>query len=177
MIPSEEKVVGKKPTLSESPKENIEREIMNKLIDKLNEILRHEWTGVAQYSQAGFVVSGWWRQVFSEMFLENAEESFGHAKLVGEKISALGFVPTVERNPVKQSQDIAEILQFSLEFEQTAVDRYTEALALAEELNDRALVIFLEDILKEEQEGVDEFTKLIRDGITGAGSKGAAQAG
>ena len=29
-----------------------------KVIDKLNEILRHEWTGVAQYSQAGFVVCG-----------------------------------------------------------------------------------------------------------------------
>jgi len=63
-----------------------------KVIDKLNEILRHEWTGVAQYAQAGFVVSGLWREVFAGTFMENAEESFGHAKLVGDKISALGGI-------------------------------------------------------------------------------------
>jgi len=152
---------------------------MQKLIDKLNELLRHEWTGVAQYSQAGFVVSGLWRQVYAEMFFENAEESFGHAKLVGEKISALGAIPSVERNKVKQSQDLKEILEFSLEFEATAVKGYGEAIELAEAANDRALVIFLEDILKEEQEGVDEFTKLLRDHIAaeGAGGASASQAG
>ncbi|QDU93736.1 Ferritin-like domain protein [Lignipirellula cremea] len=151
---------------------------MSKLIDKMNEILRHEWTGVAQYSQAGFVISGHWRQVFAEMFFDSAEESFGHAKLVGEKISALGSVPTVERNAVKQSQNLDEILQFSLEFEQKAVEYYSAAIGLAEEMGDRALVIFLEDILKEEQEGVDEITKLMRDKIaSGSGKKGATKAG
>ena len=69
------------------------------IVDKLNDILRHEWTGVAQYAQAGFVVSGLWREVYSKMFYESAEESFGHAKRIGEKIAALGGVPSVERNP------------------------------------------------------------------------------
>ena len=130
------------------------------VIDKLNEILRHEWTGVAQYSQSGFVVSGVWREVFAEMFFENAEESFGHAKLVGDKIVALGGVPTVERNPVQQSKQLKEMLENGLEFESKAVKLYNEALTLAE--GDRALEVFLEDILKEEQEGVDEITKLLR---------------
>lgn len=131
-----------------------------KVIEKLNECLRHEWTGVAQYSQAGFLVSGLWREVYSKMFFENAEESFGHAKRVGEKITALGGVPTIERKPVKQTNDITEMLQNALEFESFAVKAYNEALLLAE--GDRALVIFLEDILKEEQEGVDEFTLILR---------------
>ena len=52
---------------------------MDKIIDKLNDILRHEWTGVAQYAQAGFVVAGLWRKVYSKMFFDSAEESFGHA--------------------------------------------------------------------------------------------------
>ena len=38
---------------------------------------------------------------------------------------------------------------------------YTQAIELAEP--QRSLVVFLEDILKEEQEGVDEYTKLLRD--------------
>lgn len=132
-----------------------------KVIDKLNEALKHEWTGVAQYAQSGFLVTGIWREVYSEKFLENAEESFGHAKRVGDKIVALGGIPTCEREPIKQTHDLKEMLENALAFEMAAVRVYTEALALAE--GDRALVVFLEDILKEEQEGVDEFVKIVRD--------------
>ena len=131
-----------------------------KVIDKLNQILRHEWTGVAQYSQAGFVVNGLWREVYSSMFFENAEESFGHAKLVGDKIVALGGVPVATRNEIKQSRDLREVLEYSLAFEAKAVEMYSKAIDLAGD--DKALVVFLEDILKEEQEGVDEYTLLLR---------------
>jgi len=118
-----------------------------KLIDKLNDALRHEWTGVAQYSQAAFLVQGVLRPTYSELFFE--------------KIVALGGVPAVERNSVKQSQNLKEMLEFGLEFEKKAVELYNEALELAE--GDRALVVLLEDILKEEQEGVDDLSKLLRD--------------
>lgn len=148
-----------------------------KVIEKLNEILRHEWTGVAQYSQAGFLVSGLWREVYSAMFFGSAEESFGHAKKVGEKIVALGGVPSVERNAVKQSHDLVEMLQHGLDFEKKAVALYTDALKVAEE--DRALVVFLEDILLEEQEGVDHLTQLLREHKAGAAASGksASKAG
>ena len=142
------------------------------IIDHLNEILKHEWTGVAQYSQAGFIIEGIWREVYSGKFLGDAEESFGHAKLVGDKIVALGGVPSVTRNEVKQSRDLGEVLEFSLAFEGKAVEMYSKAIEMAEELGDRALVIFLEDILKEEQEGVDEYTKLLRDTPAQSGQVG-----
>ena len=146
------------------------------IIEKLNDCLRHEWTGVAQYAQAGFVVSGLWREVYAGMFFDNAKESFGHAKLVGEKIAALGGVPTIERNPVKQSNDLVEMLQFALEFESAAVDLYTEAIGLAE--GDRALEVFLEDILKEEQEGVDEISRLLDESrLASASGDSASKAG
>ena len=89
----------------------------NQVIEKLNDCLRHEWTGVAQYAQAGFVVSGLWRDVYSEMFYDSAKESFGHAKKVGEKIVALGGVPTVERNNIKQTDDLLELLNIALAIE------------------------------------------------------------
>lgn len=132
-----------------------------KVIEKLNDILRHEWTGVAQYAQAGFVVGGLWREVYSKMFFKSAEESFEHARKVGDKIVALGGVPTVERNPVKQTNDLVELLNFGLEFESKAVVLYTEALSLTE--SDRAMCVFLEDILQDEQDGVDHLTKLLKD--------------
>lgn len=135
---------------------------MQALIDHLNEILKHEWTGVAQYTQAGFIVEGIWREVYADKFFDDAKESFGHAKQVGNKIVSLGGVPMATRNEVKQSRDLEEVLKFSLAFEAKAVEMYTAAIKLAEESGDRALVIFLEDILKDEQEGVDEYTKLLR---------------
>ena len=79
------------------------------VITKLNDCLRHEWTGVAQYAQAGFVVSGLWREVYSNKFYGSAEESFGHAKQVGEKIVAMGGMPTVERNPMSAAVAITTL--------------------------------------------------------------------
>ena len=140
-----------------------------KIIDKLNEILRHEWTGVAQYSQASFVVTGLWREVYSAMFLDSAKESFVHAQLIGDKIVAIGGVPTIERNAIKQSNDVQEMLEHGLAFESGAVNLYNEALRLSE--GDRALEVYLEDILKQEQQGVDDLTKLLRDHAVAAGQK------
>lgn len=130
------------------------------IIDHLNEILKHEWTGVAQYSQAGFIIEGVFREVYAEKFLDDAKESFGHAQKIGDKIVALGGVPVATRNEIKQSRDLQEVLQFSLEFESKAVEMYGQAIDMAE--GNKSLVIFLEDILTEEQEGVDEYTKLLR---------------
>jgi len=132
-----------------------------KVIDLLNDVLRHEWTGVAQYSQAGFVVQGIWREVYASKFFKSAEESFGHAKLIGDKIVALGGVPVAERNPVKQSSDVQQLLEYGLEFETKAVELYCKVLEACSD--DRPLVIFLEGILLEEQEGVDDLTKIIRE--------------
>jgi bacterioferritin len=148
------------------------------ILDKLNAILRHEWTGVAQYAQAGFVIQGLWRPTFSKKFFKSAEESFGHAKRIGDKIVALGGVPTVERNPIKQSDDLIEMLNNALAFEQGAVDLYKEALAIADK-NDRALVVLLEDILLEEQDGVDEITQLLREqkGAAAKSGKSSSKAG
>ncbi|MEM6688412.1 MAG: ferritin-like domain-containing protein [Planctomycetota bacterium] len=132
------------------------------VIEHLNEILKHEWTGVAQYAQNSFICEGVLREVYAEKFLGDAKESFGHAQLIGDKIVALGGVPAATRNEIRQSKNLMEVLQFSLEFESKAVDMYTEALSIVGE-GDRALTVFLEDILKDEQEGVDEYSKLLRD--------------
>jgi bacterioferritin len=132
-----------------------------KVIDKLNDILRWEWTGVHQYSQFAFLVSGPWREVYAGFFRGEAKESFGHARLIGEKIVALGGIPTVERANVRQSADLLEMLQIGLEFESAAVKLYTECLDMAND--DVALRVMLEDQVLQEQTSVDEFTKLLRD--------------
>lgn len=137
------------------------------ILNQLNEILKHEWTGVAQYAQASFLIEGPWREVYADKFEGDAKESFKHAGLVGNKIVAMGGVPVAQRNEIKQSKNLREVLEFSLAFEAKAVEMYSKALELAE--GDRPLTIFLEDILLEEQEGVEEYSKLLRE------SEGMAQ--
>jgi bacterioferritin len=137
--------------------------IMDKarMIDKLNEILKWEYAGLVQYTQFSFLVQDVWREVYSKFFRDNGEEALDHAHLVGDKIVALGGVPTVERGEVKQSTDLKEMLEYSLEVESLQVKLYTEALELCED-RDVAIRVLLEDICREEQEGVDHIEKLLQ---------------
>jgi bacterioferritin len=109
--------------------------IMDKtqMIEKLNEILKWEYAGLVQYTQFSFLVQDTWREVFCKFFRENGEEALKHAHLIGDKIAALGGLPSVERGAVKQSSDLNEMLEYSLEVESLQVRLYTEALALCDD--------------------------------------------
>jgi bacterioferritin len=130
------------------------------MIDKLNEIVRWEWTGIVQYTQHSFLVQDLWREVYAPMFRKSAEESLRHAHLIGDKIVALGGVPTVERAEVRQASDLQEMLRYDLEFEREAVKLYGSALDLCGD--NKPLRVLLEDIILEEQDGVDHLEKLLR---------------
>jgi bacterioferritin len=62
-----------------------------------------------------------------------------------------------------------------MEFESKAVKLYNEALVLA--AGDRALEVFIENILEEEQAGVDELTRILRDPKAVAASGGQSKVG
>lgn len=141
----------------------------SKMIDKLNDILRWEWTGVVQYTQHSFMVQDLWREVYAAKFKAGADESLGHARQIGDKIVALGGVPTVERDEVRQAADLEEMLRIGLDFERGAVKLYSEALELCDD--NTPLRVLLEDIILDEQEGVEELEKLLGVHNHAAGSK------
>jgi bacterioferritin len=132
-----------------------------KLIDKLNEILRWEYAGLIQYTQFSFVVQGPLREVYYEFFRGNGKEALKHAHRVGDKVVALGGVTSVERAEVKQSLDLNEMLEYSLEMERKHVQLYTEALDLLGP-HDVALRNLLEEICMEEQDGADHLEKILQ---------------
>jgi bacterioferritin len=148
-----------------------------KVIDKLNDILRWEYAGLVQYLQHSFIVQDIWRDVFSDRFRDSANEALKHARLIGDKIVALGGVPTVERAEVKQSANLQEMLQYDLELERMQVKLYDEVLKMVDD--NAPLRVLLEDIILEEQEGVDELEKILnqKDLAIGAQPKGAKKAG
>ncbi len=94
------------------------------LIDNLNRALGLELSGVIQYMQHSFLVTGPEREVFREFFRDQSEEARDHAETLGDKVVSLGGVPTVEPGEIRQSTDLGEMLRQDLELERAAMEAY-----------------------------------------------------
>jgi bacterioferritin len=129
------------------------------LIDGLNRALSLELAGVIQYLQHSFLVTGPEREVFRGFFRDLSGEARDHAGMLGDKIVALGGVPTVEPGEIRQSTNLGEMLKQDLELEREALDAYMAAWRACTdaELGTRFL---LEERIASEQKHVEEFEKL-----------------
>ena len=129
------------------------------VIEALNRALSLEWTGNIQYLQHSFLVHGLWRELYKPFFRSRASECQDHAKLLGEKIAALGGLPTVEPASIKQSREVEEMLQQDLELEKAAVTAYHEVLKVAKD--DVALRHMMESLIETETRSVEEIEKML----------------
>ena len=151
-----------------------------KLLDALNKLVANEYAAFLQYLQQSFLVHGTEREVYRKFFLETSEEAVRHAKLWAEKIVALGGLPTVEPGPVRQSRELTEMLEHDLVLERANLEDCVAALGLAEEADDVALRVMLEDHIVEETGDVEELEKLLskkRIGVARAGARHAGERG
>ena len=129
------------------------------IIEALNKALSLEWSGTIQYHQHSFLLHGLWREAYKSFFTSKASECRDHATLLGEKIAALGGLPTVEPAPIKQTRELEEMLRQDLELEKTAVDAYHEALKVAKD--DVALRHMLESLIDTETRHLEQIEKLL----------------
>lgn len=136
----------------------------NELIEQLNRAMSLELSGVIQYSQHSYLVSGTDREVFKEFFRDQAEEAQDHAEFLGDKIVALGGVPTVEPAMIRQSVDLKEMLKQDLELEREAMAAY---MAAWEACGDEELPtkFWLEGQIADEQTHIEELEKLTSDRV------------
>ena len=129
------------------------------LIENLNKALSLELAGIIQYSQHSYLVTGVEREIYKEFFREQSEEARNHALFLGDKLVALGGVPTVEPAMIRQSTELAEMLKQDLELEREALAIYMRAwMSCGEE--DLATKFWLEGQIAEEQQHVEELEKL-----------------
>ncbi len=129
------------------------------LVDNLNRALSCELAAVIQYTQHSFLVSGPEREVFRSYFRKQGEESYQHAITLGDKIVALGGVPTIEPGLIRQSISLTEMLHQDLELEREAIQAYMEAWKSCgdQEMPTR---FQLEERIYNEQIHIDELEKL-----------------
>jgi bacterioferritin (cytochrome b1) len=125
------------------------------VIETLNKAVALEHAACIQYKQHALLVRGLWRKVFADFLYEESRSAQEHAYKFGQKIVALGGIPTIDVGaPVRQSLDLVEMLQQDLEMERQAKEAYEEALVLCQD--DTALRVMLEDQIKSEQDDIEE---------------------
>lgn len=129
------------------------------LVERLNRALSLELTAVIQYMQHSFLVTGTEREVYRSYFRKQSEESQDHATTLGDKIVALGGVPTVEPSMIRQSIDLKEMLQQDLALEREAMDAYMAAWEACGDEH-RPVRFQLEERIYQEQLHIDELEKL-----------------
>jgi len=129
------------------------------LIENLNKALSLELAGIIQYSQHSYLVTGIEREIYKEFFRDQAEEAQQHAQFLGDKLVALGGVPTVEPAMIRQSTDLMEMLKQDLELEREALAGYMQAWSSCDE-EDLPTKFWLEGQIAEEQQHVEELEKL-----------------
>ena len=129
------------------------------LVENLNRVLSLELAAVIQYMQHSFLVTGAEREVYRSYFRKQSDESHDHANTLGDKIVALGGVPTVEPGMIRQSTDLNEMLKQDLALEREALNAYMTAWESCKD-EDRPTRFQLEERIYQEQLHVDELEKL-----------------
>jgi bacterioferritin len=129
-------------------------------VTALNKALSLEYAGLIRYLQHGFLVQDFFREVYAQYFKENSDSCHNHARQLGNMITGLGAVPTVEPAPIRQATDLAEMLQQDLEQEREALQAYFEAINIVED--NPALRTMLELMAEDEQRSVWHLEKILK---------------
>lgn len=129
------------------------------LVDNLNRALSLELAAVIQYMQHSFLVTGVERELYRPFFREQSEESQAHALTLGDKIVALGGVPTVEPAMIRQATQLGEMLRQDLQLEREAMAAYVTAWKSCDDAQ-LGTRFQLEERIAEEQKHVEELEKL-----------------
>ena len=133
-----------------------------KLIDLLNKMLEQEHACSIRYATHAAVVTGPFADVIKARLKEIAADEILHADQLRERILALGGTPSmqVSVDDLKAASNISQMLDINIAEEKGAIAAYRQILKLIPN-NDVILYKTIEDILRDEQEHLEELTSLI----------------
>lgn len=144
------------------------------LVESLNRMLAKEHGCAIRYATHAAMVTGPYVDPISSRFREIASDEIEHALKLRKRICALGGTPTMKvdggRQPVPVT--LGEMIEMNILEEQEAIAEYAGILENIPRL-DVLLTRTLEDILKDEQEHLEELIDLapMREGNPSRGHK------
>ena len=132
------------------------------LIDKLNGDLADELGAIIQYITYAAQCTGPYRPQLAAFFESEIPDEQAHARLLADKVVALGGTPTKTPSAVAGTANNKQMLEAVLAAERRAVKNYTERARQAEEAGEKGLAIQLEDFIKDETGHAEECERMLQ---------------
>ena len=136
-----------------------------KLIEKLNEDLAHEYQAIIAYTVYSQVLKGAEYMAIAAELEVHAGQELQHALTIAKQIDYLGGMPTTTALPVKQSDDAREMLRADLDNETATIRAYRERVIQCEALEEYALAEDIREILRQEQEHQIDLATALGEGV------------
>jgi bacterioferritin (cytochrome b1) len=125
-------------------------------IERLNAALELQYRSVTQYTLTSGSLFGFEFQSLGDRLWQYAQAELGDARLLVEKIVALGGSPTTEVGEMKWSGDPGEAVDWLIESESAAIEALADAIEpTGREGRSEALEHMLEHLIMRKQNQVD----------------------
>lgn len=130
-----------------------------KLIELLNEGLEMEYASYIQYLTQSAITKGPYAEALIARFEEIASDEAEHAKIIRQRIVALGGVPTTKVGEIQVHPDSMQAVKINLKYEKDTVEFYRKIFNQIPP-DDPILYEAIEHILEDSQEHVEELERL-----------------
>ena len=123
-----------------------------KVIEYLNQALKHELTAVSQFWLHYRLLDDWGFKKAGEKWRKESIEEMEHADKLIERIIFLEGHPNLQTlDPLRIGENVRETLTCDLAGEMDAVALYSEARKYCEEVGDYVSKMLFEELLKDEE--------------------------
>jgi bacterioferritin len=127
-----------------------------KVIDYLNQALKHELTAINQYWLHYRILDNWGYKELAKTWREESIEEMRHADTLTARILFLEGYPNMQSiNPLRIGQSVQEIIDCDLVAENEARALYLDAAQYCESVNDRVSRNLFEKLAGDEEEHID----------------------
>jgi bacterioferritin len=126
------------------------------IIQHLNDRLAEELTGINQYFVHAEMAENWDYDKLADVTKKRSIVEMRHAEALIERILYLEGKPIVSKlNEIRIGADVPQMHRNDLDLELGADKHYNESIKVAAELGDDGTKKLLENILKDEEEHID----------------------
>ena len=131
----------------------------HKLVALMNEGLEMEYASHIQYVTQAAITTGPYAEGLMARFTEIASDEAEHAKILRERIAALGGMPTTKVGEIQLHHDSLQAVKINLKYEVDTVTFYRKLLNLIPH-DEVILYESIEHIVQDSQEHVEELERL-----------------
>jgi bacterioferritin len=154
-------MTSRHPIADFDPAATVLADDLGTLVEHLNDDLAGELQSTVMYVRYAAFLRGLHRSDLSKLFQTDISDEQRHARLLADRISSLGGVPTTTRRPVRPAVGAYQMLRNIFEAAARAVDGYTARVTEAEVHGEHDLKVELEQLLADATRHRDEVGKVL----------------